>query len=118
MGRMQVAERGDPKQVLRQCAAMGLDLKTVSFCLGVHPKTVERWLDGRSDPSEPAVRSLEKLDAICRTARRLLKPAAGRTWFAAPNKTLGGEPPLALIRRGELDRVRTVLGMLEWGIYS
>lgn len=118
MSRIRVVERIDPKQVVRRVAALGLDLRAVASCLAVHPKTIERWLDGRAEPGDAAVRSLEKLDGICQHAKKLLKPSACRKWFSAPAPTLGGEAPIALIRRGDLDQVRNVLGMLEWGIYS
>jgi uncharacterized protein (DUF2384 family) len=110
-------ERVEPKAVLHHCRELGLEPKTVSACLGVHAKTLQRWKDGSAQPGEGVWRMLEKLETICQTSLRLLKPGAGKTWFQTPNATLGGERPIELLRRGEIDQVRNVLGMLEWGIY-
>ena len=113
-----ILERVGPKVVLRHCRQLGLDIKTVSSCLGVHAKTLQRWQEGATQSHQGAWRMMEKLEGICQSAMRLLKTEAQKSWFQAPNATLGGERPIELLRRGELDQVRNVLGMLEWGIYS
>lgn len=113
-----VLERAEPKQILKHCETLGLDLNILASCLAVNPKTVQRWREGSAQPNEAGLRALEKLEAICQLAARLLKKEALKPWFHSPNETLGGERPADLLSRGELDQVRNVLGMLEWGIYS
>lgn len=113
-----VLERAEPKQILKHCEALGLDLDILASCLAMNPKTIQRWQDGTTQPNEGGMRSLEKLEAIYQLAARLLKKDALKAWFRSPNETLGGDPPAEWLRRGELDQVRNVLGMLEWGIYS
>lgn len=113
-----VLERTEPKHILRHCEALGLDVSALASCLAVHPKTVQRWRDGSAQPNEAGLRALEKLEAIYQLATRLLRKDALTHWFQSPNATLGGERPAELLSRGELDQVRNVLGMLEWGIYS
>lgn len=113
-----VLERTQPKQILKHCEALGLDLSLLASCLAVNPKTIQRWQEGSAQPNEGGLRALEKLEAIFQLAARLLKKEALKLWFQAPNDTLGGERPADLLSRGELDQVRNVLGMLEWGIYS
>ena len=114
---IKLLDRVEPKTVLHHCRELGLESKTVSACLGVHAKTLQRWKDGSAQPNETIWRMLEKLEVVCQAALRLLKPDARKSWFQAPNATLGGERPMELLRRGEIDQVRNVLGMLEWGIY-
>lgn len=113
-----ILERTEPKQILKHCGALGLDLGILASCLAVNPKTIQRWQDGVAQPNEGGLRALEKLEFIYQLAARLLKKDALKLWFQAPNETLGGERPTDLLSRGELDQVRNVLGMLEWGIYS
>lgn len=113
-----VLERTEPKRILKHCEALGLDAGLLASCLAVNPKTIGRWQEGSARPNEAGLRALDKLEAICRLAGRLLKKDGLKAWFQAPNETLGGERPAELLARGELDQVRNVLGMLEWGIYS
>lgn len=111
-------ERTEPKQVLKHCATLGLDLNLLASCLAVNPKTIQRWRDGSAQPNEAGLRSLDKLEAVYQLAARLLKKDAMKAWFCSPNETLGGERPVDLLSRGEVEQARNVLGMLEWGIYS
>ena len=111
-------DRTEPKQILRNCEAMGFDMRSIASCLAVHPKTILRWQEGTAQPNEAGLRVLDKLQAIHKLAARLLKRDALKMWFQTPNETLGGKRPIELLARGELDQVRNVLGMLEWGIYS
>ena len=113
-----VLESAGPKQILKHCETLGLDSNILASCLAVNPKTVQRWQEGSAQPNEGGLRALEKLEAIYKLAARLLKKGALKAWFQTSNKTLGGERPAELLSRGELDQVRNVLGMLEWGIYS
>ena len=110
-----VLERAEPKQILKHCQALGLDLNILASCLAVNPKTVQRWQAGSTRPNEGGLRTLEKLEAIYQLAARLLKKDALKGWFQSSNETLGGERPADLLSRGDLDRVRDVLGMLQWG---
>lgn len=105
------------KMVLRHCEQLGLDRKALAACLAVNPKTIERWQEG-VEPNESALRFLEKLESMYQLAAALLKQEHWKSWFQSPNGSLGGERPVDLLRQGEIDRVRNVLGMLEWGIYS
>lgn len=113
-----VLDQTEPRQVLKHCERLGLDLSLVASCLAVNPKTIERWQEGRAQPNEAGLRALDKIEAIYQLATRLLEKDALKVWFRSPNETLGGERPAELLARGELDQVRNVLGMLEWGIYS
>lgn len=113
-----VLDRAEPKQVLKHCEALGLDLNLLASCLAVNPKTIQRWQEGSAQPNEAGLRAMEKLEAIYQLAARLLKRDSLKTWFHSPNETLGSERPADLLSRGELDQVKNVLGMLEWGIYS
>lgn len=111
-------EASDPKRTLERCEGLGLGSDLLASCLAVNPKTVQRWRDGSVEPNEAGLRALEKLDGISRLATRLFKAAGRAAWFQTPNDTLGGERPAELLARGELEQVRNVLGMLEWGLYS
>lgn len=113
-----ILERTEPKTILKHCALLGLDAELLAACLAVNPKTIQRWKEGGAQPNEGGLRALEKLETIYQLAARLLKKDALKSWFQAPNETLGGERPTDLLNRGELDQVRNVLGMLEWGIFS
>ena len=115
---MKVVERTNPQTILKQCELYGLTTAALASGLAVHPKTIERWREGGVDPNEAGRRRLEKLGAILRLAAGLLKPEACREWFHSPNQTLGGDRPLDVLSRGELDQVRNVLGLWQWGIYS
>lgn len=113
-----ILEKAEPRQVIKHCAELGLDERLLASSLAVNPKTLQRWAQGTAQPNEAAVRALEKIEAICRLAERLLSKESRRAWFLAANETLGGERPADVLSRGELDQVKNVLGMLEWGIFS
>jgi ribosome-binding protein aMBF1 (putative translation factor) len=118
MDRGKVLEKAEPKQILKHCQALNLDLSLLASCMAVNLKTVQRWQAGSAEPNEAGARALEKLETIYQLASKLLKKDSLKSWFHSPNATLGGDRPTDLLRRGELDQVRNVLGMLEWGIYS
>ncbi len=113
-----ILNRTDPRHILKHCAALGLDLNLLASCLAVNPKTVQRWQEGSAQANEAGLRALEKLEAIYQLATRLFKKDSLELWFHTSNETLGGKRPADLLSHGELDHVRNVLGMLEWGIYS
>ena len=113
-----VLDKADPTRILNHLDEMGLGGGLLASSLAVHPRAVQRWKDGSALPNEASWRALEKLEAIYQLAVRLLREDTLASWFHAANETLGGERPAALLGRGELDRVRNALGMLEWGIYS
>src|SRR4030066_860881 len=110
--------KGNVLEILSHCEAIGINSKVLSSCLAVNPKTIQRWRDGIAEPGESALRSLEKLETIYQLAARLLGKDSWKAWFHSPNHTLGEESPVDLLSRGEVDQVKNVLGMLEWGIYS
>lgn len=105
-------------QILLHCEAVGIDNKVLSSCLAVHPKTLQRWRDGIAEPGEAALRTLEKLETVYQLTARLIRKDLWKAWFHSPNQTLGNESPVDLLNRGEVDQVKNVLGLLEWGIYS
>lgn len=113
-----ILDRTEPRRILKHCEALGLNAGLLASCLAVNPKTIQRWQERSARPNGAALRALDKLETIYQLAARLLKKDAWKAWFESPNETLGGEPPVELLARGEIDRVRNVLGMLEWGIYS
>ncbi|MBI5407077.1 MAG: DUF2384 domain-containing protein [Nitrospirae bacterium] len=105
-------------EIITHCEALGIDIKILSSCLAVNPKTIQRWREGLAEPGESALRSLEKLETVYQLAARLLRKDLWKAWFHSANQTLGEESPVDLLSRGEVDQVRNVLGMLEWAIYS
>jgi predicted transcriptional regulator len=107
-----------PLDVLRHCRELGLDTGLLASCLGVSGKTIGRWEKGAVEPGLSARRNLEKLEATYQVIKKLLRKKAWQTWLHSPNETLSGERPIELLRRGEIERVREALGMIEWGIYS
>src|SRR3989338_9051269 len=113
-----VTAKSNVLKILLHCEAVGIDNKVLSSCLAVHPKTLQRWRDGIAEPGEAALRTLEKLEAVYQLTVRLIRKDSWNAWFHSPNQTLGNESPVDLLNRGEVDQVRNVLGLLEWGIYS
>ncbi|MDD5435365.1 MAG: MbcA/ParS/Xre antitoxin family protein [Nitrospira sp.] len=111
-------KKSGAREIITHCEMLGIGSKILSSCLAVNPKTIQRWRDGIAEPGESALRYLEKLEVVYQLAARLLGKDSWKDWFHFPNPTLGGESPLDLLGRGEVDQVRNVLGMLEWGIYS
>lgn len=104
--------------IILHCEEVGIDNKALSSCLAVNPKTIQRWKDGNAEPGEAAIRMLDKLESVYQLTARLIKKDSWKDWFHSANMTLGGESPFDLLVRGEVDQVRNVLGILEWGIYS
>ena len=42
-----------------------------------------------------------------------------RLWLLEPNKSLGGDTPLSILNTGfGLDEVLSILGRIEYGVYS
>ena len=110
--------KGNVLEILSHCEVIGINSKVLSSCLAVNPKTIQRWRDGIAEPGEAALRTLEKLEAVYQLTVRLIRKDSWKAWFHSPNQTLGNESPVDLLNRGEVDQVRNVLGLLEWGIYS
>jgi uncharacterized protein (DUF2384 family) len=80
-------------------------------------KTVQRWREQQSSPSEHHRRGLEKLNQLRYLLEAEFAPAAAQQWMHTPLPALHGRTPLAVLADGEIDRVLQILGTLAAGAF-
>lgn len=66
--------------------------------LGVHRRSVERWLQGVTDPRGVNLRELDRLVALKDLLLNRHKAEdAARNWLRTPNRAFGGSSPIQVL---------------------
>ncbi|WP_182275513.1 antitoxin Xre/MbcA/ParS toxin-binding domain-containing protein [Granulicella sp. 5B5] len=117
----QLTREGVPVGALTLLASeLALDRRTLARVIGISDRTLSRRL------AKDERLSAEESDRVVRVARvvamatdTLGSPAKASSWLQSPNMVLDGQAPLDLLDTDSGTRsVETVLGRIEWGIYS
>lgn len=97
---------------------LGLSIEEFSGALGVHPRTLERWLENVSYPQRD---SRERFDQLCALRERLHETfdsaEAIHAWMQARNRYLGSMTPAEAARVGRIDVIENALEALDSGIF-
>jgi len=99
---------------------LSVERKTLARVVGISERTLSRRIakDERlsAEESDRMVR-LARVVAMATDTFGTIKKAS--LWLQTPNRVLGGETPLSLLDTDSGVRsVETVLGRIEWGLYS
>jgi putative toxin-antitoxin system antitoxin component (TIGR02293 family) len=116
-----VTRNGLPVGTLPALAAMlSVERKTLAKVVGISDRTLSRRI------AHSSRLSLEESDRTVRVARVMAQAEdtlgsreKASHWLNSPNLVLGGHTPLSLLDTDTgVREVETVLGRIEWGLYS
>jgi uncharacterized protein (DUF2384 family) len=97
---------------------LGLGHAEMAQALGVHARTVERWMRG-DIPQRNEGR--ERLDELQQLRNRVYSTfnsrKAARAWLDRDNRYLGNIPPVTFLRTGRIDRVNAALKAINSGYF-
>lgn len=89
---------------------LGLNLNEVASAIGVHRRSVYRYINHESAPSPDVRENLAKLREITQLLSEVFTDKdAELTWLYSSVPMLRGQRPVDKIRKGELDEVISVL---------
>lgn len=97
---------------------LGLTAAELAMAVSVHPRTVERWLNGDTPQRNEGRGRLYQLAAL-RDRLCILFGSSERVsaWLRADNRYLGGLAPADALRAGRIDRVDAAAGALASGTF-
>lgn len=98
---------------------VGLTYEEIGRAIGTTGRTVQRWRDRRYAPQRRNEAQIEKLDELrfwLDTVFAEDSEAAG-AWLRTRLIELRGKPPLALVKRGDVERVIEMLATYEAGAF-
>lgn len=86
--------------------------------LRVHPRTIDRWLEGDIPQRNEGRQRLDDLEDLRnRIYRTFSSRDAARAWIKRDNRYLGNIPPVEFLRTGRLDRVNAALEAIDSGYF-
>jgi hypothetical protein len=90
----------------------------IAQALGVHPRTVDRWLEGDIPQRNEGRQRLDGLEDLRnRIYRTFSSREAAQAWIQRDNRYLGNIPPAEFLRTGRVDRVNAALEALDSGYF-
>jgi transcriptional regulator with XRE-family HTH domain len=97
--------------------SFGITQQQFALGLGVSVQTVSRWERKKNVPLPMAERRIRAMRDLFDFAGEVLRPDRIVEWFTTPNELLGGESPMEVLPRTDgIERIRNLLGQIEWGI--
>jgi len=97
---------------------LSLSTPELAQVLGVHARTIDRWLGGDIPQRNEGRQRLEDLEDLRnRIYRTFSTRDAAQAWIKHDNRYLGDIPPAAFLRTGRLDRVNAALEALDSGYF-
>jgi DNA-binding transcriptional regulator YiaG len=101
-----------PRDIRRQ---IGVPQHVFARILGVSPRTLADYEAG-GEPSETARRRLIEVSRLFQAMGAMVPLDTLGPWLQKPNDTFCGLTPVQVIDRGEIDRLWTMVAMLEAGV--
>lgn len=104
-------------QVARLEAVLGVSGPQLARVLGVHPRSVDRWLDGDIPQRHNGRERLEQLVTLTHALVSLVGEECVQPWLTADNAYLGGLTPKEVLLVGRMDRINAALEALRSGAF-
>lgn len=98
------------------CGSRVVDSADLALVSDTNQRSVARWRAEQACPRRQAEDRLLELGAVVDLARRVMRDDAARLWMRAPNRDLGFEKPLNLVKEGQYQRVVDLLLALAEGV--
>jgi transcriptional regulator with XRE-family HTH domain len=107
--------RDDIKTLRKQ---LQLTQEEAAHLLGVTVTTLSRWTNGRTEDPDPIHREKTQIFlSLLKEANEAIKPGGIAWWFRTPHPYLSDLSPLDLMRSSSgIDKVRSLLGSMRWGL--
>jgi len=97
---------------------LNLSPQEIAQALGVHPRTVDRWLEGDIPQRNEGRQRLDALEDLRnRIYRTFSSQEAAQAWIQRENRYLGNISPAEFLRTGRLDRVSAALEAIDSGYF-
>ena len=98
----------------------GLSLEQVSSLISVSEPTIYRWIqDDRSLDKNISIKLLELTNLFQYAIRLFESKKAFFAWLLQANISIGGIAPMQLLEIPEgINKVRDIIGRIEYGVYS
>jgi len=96
---------------------LGFSVEELADALSLPAVEVAQWLANDRLPGGDSGARLAEFAALYHHLRRTLLPEAIPLWLRSPNRYLGGSEPLALLRRGDLERIEAALEAIDSGFF-
>ena len=117
----ELTREGLPASALTQLAEkLGVDRKRIAAILSISERTLSRRLAaGQRLTAEESDRTMRLARVVSQAVSTLGTLEKASHWLQAPNRALEGEMPLELMDTDAgVREVETVLGRIEYGLYS
>jgi transcriptional regulator with XRE-family HTH domain len=98
--------------------AVGITGREVAQLLRTSPETVSRWRGGKTEPQPKTRDSLLQLGWLVGELAELYDAQEAHLWLFSKHKLLGGERPVDLIERGEIEKVLQIIAQLKDGAFA
>jgi uncharacterized protein (DUF2384 family) len=98
--------------------SLGISQEEAAYILGTTTTTLSRWVNKKTAQPDPVHQEkLDRLVSVLEQASRAIRPQGVSRWFKTPTPLLSDLRPLDLLRSNSgLERVRTLLTSMEWGL--
>lgn len=97
---------------------MGLNNSQLALAIGVTPRTLYRYKNGENAPSPEVVEELGKIREISQLLNDVFKDETAQfDWLYRSVPLLRGKRPIDLIKKGELEKVISILSGLQSGAF-
>ena len=96
----------------------GVREREMAELLGTTAQTVHRWRKAQADPQSTHLRRILDLAFVAEELSELYEPDEARVWLYSRNRLLGGQRPVELISKGDVDTVLQVIAVLKDGAYA
>lgn len=115
LGKMRSAAPSRRPDVGRWAKMLGVSQETLARILGVSSRTIHRWVRGARPRKKPTLEQMARVMGLLE--QTLPNREAIRDYLQHPNPNLLAETPLALLIRGEFERVSADLLAIQEGVY-
>ena len=104
--------------ILRMKENLGMNFTEIAEVLGVHRKTVYRYRKLDSVPSKNVLEQLTKIREIIQLLSEVfVNVTAQHEWIRRSVPYLRHQRPIDLIKKGELNEIRSLLAGLNSGVF-
>lgn len=94
---------------------LGMSRDEIARVLGVHPRTIDRWLSGDTPQRNNGRERLEELVQLVQTVVALFGENKATEWLNADNTYLALLKPREVLLAGRMDRVNAAIHALISG---